>query len=84
MGKSKRKAEKAAKSVLGAEAAKVQLKPKSKAPKEAKGNGKSQKSNSSIEKPAACAEPPWRNKEKPLVLCARGITFRYRCLPVSA
>ena len=50
MGKTKRKAEKAAKSVLGAEAAKVQLKPKSKASKEAKGDGKSSQSKSSIQK----------------------------------
>lgn len=82
MGKTKRKAEKAARTVLGAEAAKVQLKPKSKAPKEVKSDGKSSKSNGSIQKPAARAEPPWRNKEKPLVLCTRGITFRYRCFPL--
>jgi ribosome biogenesis protein BRX1 len=31
--------------------------------------------------PAATpTQPIWRNKEKPLVLCARGITYRYRHL----
>lgn len=77
MGKSKRKAEKAVKSLLGPEAAK-QLKPKAKAPKEVKSDAKTSQVNGSIQKPAVRAEPPWRNKEKPLVLCARGITFRYR------
>lgn len=81
MGKSKRKAEKAAKSVLGAEAAKAQLKPKSKAPKESKSDTKTAQPIVSIQKHATPAEPPWRNKEKPLLLCARGITYRYRYPP---
>jgi hypothetical protein len=79
MGKSKRKAEKAAKSLLGAAAAKEQVKPKSKPPKDTKADAKISQPKSSIRKPDSRAEPPWRNKEKPLLVCARGITYRYRC-----
>lgn len=77
MGKTKRKAEKAAKAVLGVGAAK-ELKAKKKAKKEVP--AVTDEVKKSIREAAPRTEPPWRNKEKPLVLCARGITYRYRHL----
>lgn len=76
MGKAKRKAEKAAKAVLGVGAAKdMKAKKKKDASQETP-----QSITNSIPKQLPRSEPPWRNKEKPLILCARGITYRYRHL----
>lgn len=76
MGKAKRKAEKAAKAVLGVGAAK-ELKAKK---KKTEAPVIADEVKKSIPKSVSRTEPPWRNKEKPLVLCARGITYRYRHL----
>jgi hypothetical protein len=76
MGKARRKAEKAAKAVLGSEAAK-QLKTTGKAPKL---KDDPSRSVEVIRSKPPRNEPPWKNKEKPLILCARGITYRYRHL----
>lgn len=77
MGKAKRKAEKAAKEVLGTKAAKsmkaaVDTK-KSKSPH--KETTRARESNEM--EPSTSS---WRNREKPLIMCARGITYRYRHL----
>lgn len=76
MGKAKRKAEKAAKAVLGVGAAK-ELKARKK-----KKENQATETNVTKRIPSALprSEPPWRNKEKPLILCARGITYRFRHL----
>lgn len=76
MGKAKRKAEKAAKAVLGVGAAK-ELKAKK---KNAGTPIVATDVKKSIPESVPRTEPPWKNKEKPLILCARGITYRYRHL----
>jgi ribosome biogenesis protein BRX1 len=79
MGKVKRKAEKAARSVLGAEAAK-QLKQTKKHTANVKTAQRATKQTPSVQKSSNGSEALWKHREKPLILCARGITFRYRHL----
>jgi ribosome biogenesis protein BRX1 len=78
MGKAKRKAEKAAEEVLGATRAAKSVK-----------TGDAINSKSVHSKAKTLPHEPidtgpststWRNREKPLILCARGITYRYRHL----
>jgi hypothetical protein len=75
MGKVKRKAEKAAKSALGQAPAAKQA---------AKGSSKSLRAaipaRQEVSKVLKESSSVWRNREKPLILCARGITYRYRHL----
>lgn len=55
--------------------------PPSKAAKGSKDSSKGKKpSKDSNDTEVAVAKSTFRNKEKPLLLCARGITFRYRHL----
>ena len=78
MGKAKRKAERAAASVLGASAAAGVAKA---AKKGARSDERGAPERADTHRHASASDvKPWRSREKPLVLCARGITYRYRHL----
>lgn len=78
MGKGKRKAERAVAGALGAPAA-------ARVAKAAKKGALSEEQGApervdTHQHASASGAKAWRSREKPLVLCARGITYRYRHL----